>query len=286
MPRLTPLALHHVRSLSRALVTLALFACTAVAYAQEPEGERAHKTAARELFAEGIELVDAERWTEAEDRFRRALAFRASPVIAFNLASVLAKQAQLTEASELLHGVLRDPEAPVSVREPAAALLAELEPRLAKLTVEVQGAAPGDSITLDGRELRDAELGVALPIDPGVHSLVALREEERIVSDSVTVAEGSSERVLLDLPALEADLASPPPVAHAATSDPYTEPWEAPAEESDGGGSWLLWTGVGVGAVAVAVLAVVIATGSAKTKTEEPFAGDFEPPSLRVVVAP
>lgn len=279
-----------LRAARRLRHAVALAAClqAAAAHAQEAEGERAHKNAARELFAEGIELADAERWPEAEDRFRRALAFRDSPVIAFNLASVLAKQSELTEASELLHGVLRASDAPASVRDPAQALLAEIEPRLSKLTVEVQGAAAGDSIALDGRPLRDAELGVALPVDPGVHSLVAVRGGERLVSDSVRVAEGRSEHIVLDLPPVESvDLTPVPVAATSGSSVPDEAPWSEPLdEEESGGASWLLWTGIGVAAVGVAVVAVVLATGASTTKTEEPFAGDFNPSSLRVVVAP
>lgn len=270
------------------LGVLAAAVHTVPVLAQEAEGERAHKSAARELFAEGIELADAERWAEAEDRFRRALAFRDSPVIAFNLASVLAKQSELTEASELLHGVLRAADAPASVRDPAQALLAEIEPRLSKLTIEVQGAAEGDSIALDGRELRQAELGVALPVDPGVHSVVAVRGDERLVSDSVRVGEGRSERIVLDLPPAESLDLSPVPVAAAGSSSAAEdEPWNEPVDDDDSDGpSWVLWTGIGVAAVGIAVVAVVLATGSKETRTEQPFMGDFDPPSVRVVVAP
>ena len=118
-----------------------------------------------------------------------------------------------------------------------------------------------------------------------------MRGDERIISDSVTIEEGRSERIVLDLPADEPDLAPARAATRATapvmTSEPSTnEPWFAEERDTSGGGSWLVWTAVGVGVVGVAVLAVVLVSNSTKTKTEDPFAGDFNPPSLRVVVAP
>jgi len=286
MPRLPAEALPRARA-TRSVVVLLVALVAGGTPARAQTTDSSHASAARELFNEGIELADAERWPEAEDRFRRALAFRESPVIAFNLASVLAKQAELTEASELLHGVLRRDDAPASVRDPARALLAEIEPRLSKLTVEVRGVSERDTIALDGRTLRRAELGVPLPIDPGVHSVVATRDGKRLVSDSVRVSEGRTGRVVLDLPDTVPDLT--PATAIAAPVEPapvYDEqPWSEERADS-GGASWLIWTGVGVAVVGAAVVAVVLIRNNSKSETEAPFAGDFDPPSLRVVVAP
>ena len=275
--------------LSHHALLVAALVCGADSRAHaQSDVETAHKQAARELFSEGLKYADDQRWTEAESRFRRALEFRQSPVIAFNLASVLAKQSRLTEASETLHGVLRADALPDSVREPAAQLLAEIEPRIGRLTIEVRGGGDEDVIELDGRALKDAELGIALPIDPGTHSLTATRGTDRIVSDSVTIQTGGAERILIDLPppddgvgaaSVTLDVPQPAPDAERA---PYMEY----SEDRSGGASWVLWAGAGVAVVGVAVLAIVLVSSSGTSDTETPFQGDFDPPSVRVVVAP
>src|SRR5882672_1974841 len=64
---------------------------------------------ARQLFNEGLALVEHEDWAGAEERFRRVLALRSSHVVSYNLASALTHLERLVESAELLRGVARDP---------------------------------------------------------------------------------------------------------------------------------------------------------------------------------
>src|SRR5436853_2215378 len=112
-----------------ALCVLAAVCTASPAAAQPSDAERT--ALARTLFDEGVGFVDHDRWSEAVDRFRRAYALRASPVIAFNLASALAEQGHPVESTELLRVVLHDPSTERRVRTAATDLLAAVSPRVA-----------------------------------------------------------------------------------------------------------------------------------------------------------
>ena len=56
-----------------------------------------------------VELDPLCEYAVGIEHFRRALALRSSPVIAYNLASALEHLGQLVEASELLRGIASDP---------------------------------------------------------------------------------------------------------------------------------------------------------------------------------
>ena len=71
-------------------------ATPAPAEGQTPQ-ER-ESTEVRALFDEGLDSSNRRSWSQAEDRFRRCLAIRRSPVIEYNLASALQAQGELVEA--------------------------------------------------------------------------------------------------------------------------------------------------------------------------------------------
>jgi hypothetical protein len=67
--------------------------------------------------------------------------------------------------------------------------LTAIEPRLSRLTIEVEGAEaiPGFSVELDGVRLGTAAYGVPTPIDPGTHRVVAAAPGRKPWSYEVTV---------------------------------------------------------------------------------------------------
>jgi len=176
-----------------------------------PSGVRAQENAqrtaaARLLFAEGVELVAGEQWEEAADHFRRSLALRPSPVVAYNLASALVRLTRLVEASELLRSVARNEEAPVQARRAAEQLLEQVEPRLGRLTVRLAGDPRDTQLLLDERELSTEMVGVAIPVDPGTHHIAVRRGDAMVAEGQVNVAEGAAAEISLDVPQLPAPL--------------------------------------------------------------------------------
>ncbi len=76
---------------------------------------------------------------------------------------------------------------------PARIRLAELEPKLSKLTIEVaSGAPPGLEISQDRVAIGAASLGSSFPIDPGEHIVVARANGFEEWSYTINVAAGTS----------------------------------------------------------------------------------------------
>lgn len=242
----------------------------------------ARPASARVLFEEGVAFADKNQWQDASDRFQRALALRPSPVIMYNLASALEQLGRLVEASELLRRIPGDEQADDELRAAAQISLSEIAPRIARITLHAEGMQSGDRIAIDKSELLDAQLDVAVPIDPGPHVLSARRGKETLATKDVVLAEGQALEVTLQL----VRAPSPREVAAAApsTQDP-TDRTQAGDEALTG----QVWFWASVGAVAVGVVVAVLlasASGGGSDAAREPVAGDFDPPVVGVRVAP
>lgn len=246
------------------------------AAAQEAD-EASIAAAARALFEEGIQLVDAHEYAEAADRFRRSMQLRGSPVVAFNLASVLAELGRLVEASELLRPIARAPDTPRRLRADAQSLLDALTPRIGSLTIHVSGVVEGVEVQLDGTTVPNALLGVARPVDPGSRSVILLRAGVEIASDVVQVERGAAATISLEAPAP----AVVHPLPRVAGPDAPATVLEVPPAQPRGGSVldegwfWGLLGGIAVAGIVVAIVLAVIPGPS-------PFAGDFEPGIVEV----
>lgn len=250
----------------------------AIAWAQQPQAQPQPTPAqqtppdsgdqaavVRALFEEGVGFSDRGAWAPAADRFRRALALRNMPVIAHNLGVALARMGRVVEASEVLRGVTRDPTASAQVRQAAQLELDQALPRMGRLTVVVEGEPEGAVVTLDGRPLQAALFDVARPIDPGRHVVRATRGDEEVAREEVTIAEGRSESITIDVGA--ADIGDLGGGARGRR------------RRSSGGGvlsQWWFWTVVGVVVVGAGTAAIVVGTSGG----DDPFSGSFDPPAL------
>jgi hypothetical protein len=247
--------------------------------AQDTDPTRA--ASARAMFEEGVKFADNGAWTDAADRFRRALALRDSQVIRFNLASALVELGKLVEASELLRQVERDESVDGKLRDDARQRLEQTVARIGKLTVHVEGSAAGATILLDERTLAPEQLGVALPTDPGNHHVSAQRDGSELDARDVVLAEGAEQTVSLQLAGA---VATPEEAARTVALAPADTQQRDSA--SDKKHKWLWW-GVAGGAVVVAAAVVisVLATSGSGSGTKKSYQGDFDPPSIPVQVS-
>jgi tetratricopeptide (TPR) repeat protein len=262
---------------------LALLSFGSIASAQrDPALQRA---AARSLFAEGVEFARAGRWDEASDRFERAMELNPSPVIAYNVASALERVGRVVEAAEYLRQVRAFEDADPEVVAEAATLLGEIEPRIARLTLDVP---PGVTVELDGAEMAAVELGVALPIDPGSHRIVVRSSSGEPREQTVELAPGEARRFEHRA---ERPARAPPPreveatrasVAPATAVDPaiFADP---PADDSTVFEEWWFWTAAGA---LLAGGALVLVFSLAGSSAAEPLQGDLDVPVLRGTVMP
>lgn len=227
--------------------------------------------AARATFAEGVELTQAERWSEAVERFRAVLAVRSTPQVQFNLGLALSHTDRLAEAARHLGDAIADPELDRRTRRHAERILRDLEPRLARLTVRLTGDEAGIEMTLDGEPLGLERIGQPIPVDPGTRRVVASRGGAVISSESVTLAEGAEEEVTLELAMrpieLDAELARPVEDEPAGGGDVTSEAW--------------FWAVIG-GAVLLVAGAIVIGIVVAEDGNVSPFSGNLTPGFLEV----
>jgi hypothetical protein len=225
---------------------------TDTAAQRPPSADSDHEqtSAARALFEEGLRLLDRQEWSDAADRFERAYALRASPQIAYNLATAWIGGRELVRASEMLSDIIRQEDTPAEVRAAAEGRREERLPQLARLTIELEGPREGTEIHLDDRRLEWAMIGVATPVDPGDHIVTARREGEIVAEERISLAAGAADQVRLRVPL--------PRVADVATG-PVSP---APIEDSGGSvlGTWWFWTGLVLVVAAAATVAVVLAT--------------------------
>ena len=135
----------------------------------------------------------------------------------------------------------------------ATARKAELEPQVPKLTIRLEAGAPSDAeVKRDDVVLKGPSLGVALPVDPGEHTLTTQLPGGPLHEQKVTIAKGEAKEVSLPvLPVPAAKPESPPPATRPPPGPPPPE----------GGMSPLKIVGIAAGAVGVAGLAVGGITG-------------------------
>ncbi len=271
-----------MRLLFVCLVVFATALSVAPAWAQSTDAARS--ASARSLFEEGVKNADAGAWPEAADRFQRALEMRDSQVIRYNLAAALSELGRLVEASELLRQVDRDQNIDPALRADVQSKLEVVSARIAKLTVALDPPDSEVTVVLDGHPLASALLGVAMPTDPGEHSLRAMRGQEEMDTQQVTLTDGAEQSVTL----ATKRVATP---SEAAAMVPLAAPVEEPTSDQDhrdGRRSKLLWWGVGAGVVAVVAIAVVsaMAINGSSDSGSKTYQGDFDPPSVPVKVQP
>jgi hypothetical protein len=199
------------RRVVRLLAFCSSFAWPTIAYAEptrllpsaadtptiRDDAEARRTTIARALFEEGVRHLDAGRWDDAQDRFARVIDLRYSPVALYNLGLAQARLGHAVVAAATLRKLLADPGVEPKVREPAAALLAEVEAKFGWLTLRVTDRCHGCRVYVDREEWPPAILDVAVPIDPGKHALELRWDTALLATESVEVMAASRVEALL-----------------------------------------------------------------------------------------
>lgn len=183
-----------------ALVGSGLFASPAGAQSA------ADKATARELATEGIRLYREKSYAEALEKLNRAEALYDAPPHLLYIARSYVALGQLVEGAEAYRRLVRaelpagSPAAFAAAVEEGTKELAELEPRLSSLKVEVTPAdAVRLSVSVDGKELNVAALGAKRPTNPGRHVVEASAEGYVPARQEVELAEGKEDAVTLTL---------------------------------------------------------------------------------------
>jgi tetratricopeptide (TPR) repeat protein len=232
--------------------------------------QNGHEVAlARALFEEGVALGDKGDWQGAADRFERAYALKPTSGIAFNWASALTNLGKLTQASELLEAVSRDPKAASELKQDSERKLAEIAPRRARLKLSVDPSiAEHAAVQVDGRDWPQAVWDVAVPVDPGAHVATARDGERELARNELSLAEGEL---------AELNLGGAPPLGEGSAQDAQPsrdDSGPTAKEQKPLYKNWILWTCVGVVAVGGVVVAAVMATRGHGSETAAPVMGN------------
>lgn len=251
----------NVRFSVAASLALTFFAPLSVR-AAEPDVAELQR--ARSLFARGEKAERAGQWTAAIESLREVARIKSTPGVVFHIANCEEHLEQLAEALAdfRLAQQLAEDRSAADVTLLVAPRLAALDKRVPRLVVEVDPPDAAAELFIDGAALPRGAWNTQARLNPGERHVVARIGARDVVSTRITLAEGASTRVHVDL---RAELAAPPPAApvRAATSSvPPRRSIARPPSPPDAvgppastlllGGAALLLAGGGVAALVTA----------------------------------
>lgn len=220
--------------------------------AAHAEPTAADVTTAKSLVVEGRELRAKGKHSAARDRFKAAWALVPTPIIGMDLAREHEALGELVESRETAIAVTKLPpsskesDEAKSARADAVKLANDLAARIPGLVITVESLPTGAVVTLDGREIPSATLGVPLKLNPGSHR-VALRLGDKERAKTVALGEGEEKKVALDSSGLESSSSTTASSPSGTTST---------ASAAEGGRPTLAWVGLGVAGAGAIVGAV------------------------------
>ncbi|HZU84847.1 MAG TPA: hypothetical protein VE987_18075 [Polyangiaceae bacterium] len=218
--------------------------------------EAADTAAARALGGDGITLADSGDCQQAIEKLRRAEELHHAPTTAGRLGECEIGVGRLVVGTERLQRLLREPLAPnapapfVDAMARARRVLEHALPRIASLRISVRvPAGTRVQVTVDGERLPEALLDNDRPADPGRHTVVASAAGYYAKTEEVTLGDGETSSVSLELAPDRSARPVPAPDAERDHRRIGTAAAEAPT--SKGGGAAPI-VALGVGAVGLA----------------------------------
>jgi hypothetical protein len=190
-------------------LALLFSASLALSYATSSSAQpvdAATKATARQLGEEGMKAYDNGDCAGAADKLARAHDLVHVPTLAFYAGKCMEKLGRLVEAEEEYLEATRDPVEPgapamvKSAQTDADRARHALLPRIPSVLLTLQPPVLDALVTLDGKPLPPAMLGVKRPIDPGTHA-VQVQRAGGVTSREFSVKEAEAASVVLDLPA-------------------------------------------------------------------------------------
>ena len=186
--------------------------------------------AARDLFAKAETDEQAGRWTDALDKLKRASSVKTTAGLRFHIAlceeklgHLVAALADYTAADQMARDQ-NNKDVIDAVAEP----LKNLRIRVPTLTIEVP-QAEDTRVELDGTAVPSGLFGVAMPVEPGTHHVVARARGKREFSTDVTLHEREADTATVkwrDVPKL--------PDENEGATEVHELPAQTPAAEHHG----------------------------------------------------
>jgi hypothetical protein len=156
--------------------------------------------AAEVLFQEGRKALDAGDYQEASQKFAESQRLDPAAGTLMNLATCEEKLGKLATAWQHWKEAI-DSLQPADARTTfARQRVQSLEKRLPHLTVSLAAGGEGARLFRDDVELGTASQGVALPVDPGPHTVTVQAAGHRPESKAFSMTEGEEKKVELHAP--------------------------------------------------------------------------------------
>jgi hypothetical protein len=177
--------------LLRSLVVAGL-CCASTVLSVQAQGEARALSDARQMFLEGVDHARKAQWDLAFAAFEAAYALAPQPTLLFNLAAAQMRTGRLLASNANLRRFVNseDPAVGRAQRRTAELLLSQVEARIPRLRIEIEGVKDGDRILLDQARIYAEELGRELWIDPGLHHVRVDRPHGGQEQRSIAVGEG------------------------------------------------------------------------------------------------
>jgi len=156
--------------------------------------ERADRAAAQELLVEGNRAMQDADYPQALARFQGAYTRFPSPKLLLNIGTTLRALGRNAEAAASYQAFLADPRADRARVADVARSLAEIDALVGRLHIQAKGAA---TVRLDGKVLDRFVSGASLRVDPGEHTIVAVREGAPPALATLRIASGEERTVEL-----------------------------------------------------------------------------------------
>jgi serine/threonine-protein kinase len=201
------------------------FAFALLTPALSAHAQSSDKATAEALFTEGRRLMSDGKVEQACQKFEASQKLDPGVGTLLNLAECYERSGRTASAwAQFREAISLARAAGSAEREELARERADaLEKRLARLTVSVKGEAPlGLEVRRDGTRLDPAELGIAIPVDPGSHAVAASAPGRAEFSTKVEVG-GDGARPTGEIPELSVAGGEPAPAtATAEVTTPST----------------------------------------------------------------
>ena len=229
--------------------------------------EAGDKEAVRQLSNEADSEFEAGRDQQALEKFQRAYESAKVPTLLALIAKTQVKLGHLVEAYEAYHqATILEPNdlwvghIQQDAQRDAQRALDELQPRIPRLTIRIEGANPNDvTVKIDDADIPSSLIGVERLSDPGQRRIVGHLGNSEVHAEA-TLSEGERKEVLLKFPQNEAlapkslPPAPLPPNPAMPPDSAAKQPMslDSGAKQSNSARTWG-WVSVGVGATGLAL---------------------------------
>jgi hypothetical protein len=230
----------------------------------------------RKLYSQGLTQEAAGDWAGALQSFEEVARVKMTPQVRFHIARCKEKLGRWNEALGGYRLAEYEAEGSEEIASEIAKARSELERKIPKLVIVRGKGAEAIKVELDGVALGETQIGSEISADPGPHVVTGVIAPGRKIKKQVTLAEGATARVVLDVPD---EAAETPPTASEDTASVVAAEKDAPKKATNDAAPWILG-GIGVTSLVLAGVFYKL-RNDAENELDEQCIGNTCPDTLK-----